>query len=181
MTMKFSTKKLVITAMLLAVGLVLPTLFHAFGGGSALLPMHIPVLICGFVCGAPYGALLGLVLPLLSSVLTGMPPIFPVAPAMAFELCAYGVVTGLLYRKVRMPVYPALLLGMLAGRAVSGVANAILMGFAGKDYGMTAFLTASFVTALPGIIIQLVVVPLLVMTLTKAGLVEDPRLAPVSV
>lgn len=61
------------------------------------------------------------------------------------------------------------------GRAVSGIANAVLLGIAGKPYGFTVFLTSAFVTALPGIVIQLVAVPLLVAALQKAGLVQRPR------
>lgn len=172
--MKFSVKNLVTTAMLIAVGLVLPSFFHALGGGAVMLPMHIPVLICGLVCGWPYGAVCGFILPLLSSF-TGM-PLLPVAFTMAFELCTYGLVSGLLYRAFRQNLYVSLVGAMLVGRAVSGVANAILMGVMGKAYGLGAFLTASFVTGLPGIIVQLVVVPLVVVALTKAGFVESPRL-----
>lgn len=179
--MKFSVKNLVTTAMLLAVGLVLPTFFHLFGGGPALLPMHIPVLICGLVCGAPYGALCGLILPYLSSIISGMPPLFPVAVAMSFELCAYGVVTGLLYRVAKQNIYVSLVGGMLVGRAVSGIVNAILMGVIGAPYGLSAFLTAAFVVGLPGICIQLVLVPLVVATLTRAGFVKNPRLPAVAV
>ena len=176
--MKLNVKNLVTTAMLVAVGIVLPSFFHAFpGGGPAALPMHLPVLICGLVCGAPYGAVCGFVLPLLSSF-TGMPPL-PVAFAMAFELCAYGLVSGLLYRSFRQNVYVSLVGALLAGRVVSGVANAILMGVMGKPYGLQAFLTSAFVTGLPGIVIQLAVVPLVVVALTKAGFAKSPRLAAV--
>ena len=113
--------------------------------------------------------------PLLSSLLTGMPPAFPTLPAMMLELCAYGVLTGLFYRKLRGNLYLSLIGAMLGGRAVSGIANAVLLGIAGKPYGFTVFLTSAFVTALPGIVIQLVAVPLLVAALQKAGLVQRPR------
>ena len=111
----------------------------------------------------------------LSSLLTGMPPAFPTLPAMMLELCAYGVLTGLFYRKLRGNLYLSLIGAMLGGRAVSGIANAVLLGIAGKPYGFTVFLTSAFVTALPGIVIQLVAVPLLVAALQKAGLVQRPR------
>lgn len=174
-TKKSELKKLVISALLLALGLVLPTFFHLFGAGSVMLPMHIPVLICGLACGSPYGAACGLILPYLSSILTGMPPLYPVAVSMSLELCVYGLVTGLLFRGFKSNIYVALVGGMLCGRAISGVANAILMGVAGKPYGLTAFLTSSFVTGLPGIIIQLIVVPVVVVLLIKIRLVENPR------
>lgn len=169
-------KRVVTTAMLIAVGLMLPTLFHLIpGGGSTLLPLHLPVLICGLVCGAPYGALCGLLLPLLSSLLTSMPPIFPTAVAMAFELCTYGAVTGLLYRWAKRPLYLSLVAGMVAGRAVLGLANLILMGVTGTPYGLSLFLSSAFVTGLPGICIQLVLVPLVVTALIRAGFVKKPQ------
>lgn len=169
------TKNLVVAALCLALGILLPQVFHVFGAGSAFLPMHIPVLLCGLLCGWQYGALCGFIVPLLSSLFTGMPPIFPTALAMMMELCAYGALTGLLYRKIKWNVYFSLISSMLAGRAVSGIANAVFWGIAGKAYGFSAFLTTSFVTAVPGIIIQLVAVPLIVICLEKAGLMESPR------
>lgn len=169
------TKHLVVTAFCLALCVVLPMAFHAIGAGQAFLPMHIPVLLCGFLCGWPYGAFCGLLGPLLSSVFTGMPAFFPNMPAMMLELCAYGVLTGLLYRRMGLNLYLSLICAMLGGRAVSGAANALLLGIAGRPYGLSVFLSASFVTALPGILIQLVAVPLLVAALQRAGLVEKPR------
>jgi hypothetical protein len=133
--------------------------------------MHIPVLLCGFVCGAPLGALCGLLTPLLSSITTGMPPLFPTAVSMMLELCAYGALTGFLHGK-KLNVYLSLILSMLGGRAVSGVAATVLMGLAGKPYGFAAFLTGAFVTALPGIVVQLVLIPVLVLTLKKSGFME---------
>ncbi len=173
--MKVDTKKLVSTGLLIALGMVLPSFFHMFGAGTVMLPMHIPVLICGLACGMPYGAACGVILPLLSSVTTGMPPIFPTAPAMAFELCTYGLICGLLFYKARMNIYVSLLGGMLAGRVVSGIANAILMGVADRPYGVESFLMAAFVTGLPGIIIQLVFVPVIVLLLIKARIVQGPE------
>lgn len=174
--MKRSTKNLVFTALCIAIGLLLPSVFHLFGAGSQLLPMHLPVLLCGFLCGVPYGAFCGLVTPLLSSLLTQMPPLFPTAPAMMLELCTYGALTGLFYQKLRRNVYPSLIAAMLGGRIVSGLANAAFMGMSGAAYGFEMFLTASFVTALPGILIQIVVLPLLVLALQKAGFLSHSGL-----
>lgn len=169
-----SVQKLTATALCVALGLLLPQLFHALGAGTVFLPMHIPVLLCGFICGAPYGALCGLITPLLSSMITGMPPLFPIAAAMMLELCAYGALTGFFYGK-KLNVYLSLALAMLGGRVVSGFANALFMGMAGKAYGLQAFLSASFVTALPGIVLQIAVVPLLVLALSKAHLIVQRR------
>ncbi|MGI6110129.1 MAG: ECF transporter S component [Eubacteriaceae bacterium] len=169
------TKNLVGTGLCLAMGVILPQLFHMVGAGTVFLPMHIPVLICGLCFGWQYGLVCGLITPLVSSVLTGMPPLFPTGTAMMFELGAYGAVSGLLYRSLRKNLYLSLVLSMLAGRAVSGIANTVFFGIAGKAYGFQAFLTASFVTGLPGIILQLVFVPLIVYALEKSRVVQFPR------
>ena len=167
---KTATQKLMTAALCLALGLLLPSIFHMIGAGAGFLPMHIPVLLCVMLCGGAYGAAVGAIVPLLSSLLTGMPPIFPVAPAMMFELCAYGLLSGLFYHSLRRNVYLSLIGAMLGGRVVSGIANAVFMGMADKPYGFSAFLSGAFVTALPGILLQLIVIPLLVLALQKAGL-----------
>ena len=166
--MNHTVRKMTLSALFLAIGLVLPFAFHSFGpnAGSMFLPMHLPVLLCGFICGPTYGALVGIITPLLSSALTGMPPLMPVGIAMVFELMTYGFLSGFLLKK-RLPIYISLILTMLAGRAISGIMNLILLSFAGKAYTVTIFLTASFITAVPGIILQLLSVPLLVKVVQK--------------
>ena len=129
-----NTKKLAYAALFLALCLVLPMLTGQIPQiGSMLLPMHIPVLLCGLVCGWQYGAAVGFVAPLLRSLLFGMPPMYPVAIAMAFELLTYGLVIGLVYRRMAQKgaagVYAALLTAMVAGRLVWGVAEVVLLGF----------------------------------------------------
>lgn len=172
---KSKTRNLILAALCLALGLVLPSAFHFIGAGPVFLPMHIPVILCGMLCGWQYGAACGFITPLLSSILTGMPPIFPTAPAMMLELCAYGCLSGLLYRRVKLNIYAALPLAMLGGRVVSGLANALFMGVANKPYGLSAFLSGAFVTAAPGILLQLIIIPLLVVSVQRAGLVNRPR------
>lgn len=169
---KTATKNLVSAALCIALGILLPVFFHAIGIGPVFLPMHIPVLLAGFVCGGPYGAVCGIVVPLLSSLFTGMPPIYPTAIGMMFELGTYGLLSGLLYKKFN--VYISLIGAMIGGRIVSGVANSILLGMAGKSYGFAAFISGSFVTALPGIIAQIVVIPLLIIALQRAKLTSKP-------
>ncbi len=170
--MRIPVKKLVLTSFFIALSLVLPQLAHlVYSAGNVLLPMHLPVLLCGMVCGWPYGAVCGLVAPFLSSLFTGMPPLYPVGTAMALELCAYGAVSGVLYRKLGWNVYLALVAAMLAGRVVLGAANALFYGMSGAEYGLMAFLSGAFLKALPGIVLQLVLVPLIVTALVKAGLV----------
>nr|WP_319487737.1 ECF transporter S component [uncultured Caproiciproducens sp.] len=168
---KTMTVNLTGTALCMALGLVLPTFFHMFGAGTTFLPMHIPVLLCGFIFGWPYGAICGFFVPLLSSVITGMPPIFPTAAAMMLELCAYGAFTGAFYQKLRWNIYPALICAMIGGRIVSGVANAVFMNMASKPYGFAAFISGSFVQALPGILIQIILIPVLVLALEKAKII----------
>ena len=145
--------------------------------GSMLLPMHIPVLLCGLVCGWQYGAVVGFVAPLLRSVLFGMPPMYPVAIAMAFELLTYGLVIGLVYRRMAQKgaagVYAALVTAMVAGRLVWGVAEVVLLGLDGKAFTVQAFLAGALLNAVPGIIVQLVLIPAVMAALQKAGAVKE--------
>ena len=167
------TRRLMIAAVCAALCVVLPMAFHMIpNAGSMLLPMHIPVLLCGFVCGWPFGLACGLLGPVISSLLTGMPPA-AVLPGMACELMVYGLVTGLLYRRVKTGrriwnVYITLLTAMICGRICSGVLNAAI--FRAGAYSLEIWLAASFTTALPGIVIQLVVIPILLAALEKSRL-----------
>ena len=96
-----SVRNIVLAGFFLAVGIVLPFFTMQIPSiGNMLLPMHIPVLICGFVCGWPLGLIVGFILPLLRSMLFTMPPMYPTALAMAFELAAYGDLTGLFYNRL---------------------------------------------------------------------------------
>ena len=175
-TQMTATKRLVLTAVNIALCLVLPMAFHSIpNGGKIMLPMHIPVLLCGMVCGAPYGAVCGLLGPMLSSVLTGMPTA-ALLPAMMVECAAYGLTTGLMLRLVRTgktyaDLYLSLVAAMLVGRLVSGVTKALF--FMAGQYTMQAWIAASFVTALPGIVLQLAVVPSIVYYLMRAGLIPQ--------
>lgn len=172
--MKNNVKNIVFSALCLAIGIIIPIYFHMLGSGfgSVFLPLHIPVLICGLICGWGYGGAVGLMLPLICSTLTGMPPVYPVAVAMMFELCAYGIISGLLHKKYN--VYISLFGAMLGGRIVSGIAYTVLLGFAGKSYSFPTFIISSFVTALPGIVIQILLIPVLVKVLTQAKIIAKP-------
>lgn len=182
MNRKSGLYSLLVTAILLAVGIVLPFLTgNVQVLGQAISPLHIPVLICGLTCGWGWGMGLGIVLPLLRSVLFGMPPLVPVAIPMAFEMAAYGALCGLLYpmlRKKMSKAYWAMLIAMviamviamLAGRLVGGAAKAVVMGIQGNAYTFQAFVTAYFVNTAVGAVIHLIVVPLVVTALEKARL-----------
>jgi thiamine transporter ThiT len=170
--MKMTTKNLALSAMFLALGLVLPFLTGQLPQmGTMLLPMHLPVLLCGMFSGWEYGAAVGLILPLLRSVLFGMPPIFPTAVAMTFELAAYGAFAGLLYRKLSkttVNLYVSLILAMLLGRAVWGVASFLLYSLFLTDiFTPQMFLAGAFLNAWPGIVIQIAFIPLLLMALQR--------------
>lgn len=169
--------EMVVSALCVALGIVLPVAVHGIpNAGSILLPMHIPVLLCGLLCGPAYGIACGILTPLLSSLITSMPPM-AMLPSMICELAVYGFAAGLLILVVRTGsqvanVYISLIGAMLVGRVVYGVVNALI--FRAGEYSMQMWLTASFVTALPGIIIQLVLLPLVVLALRKARLAFQP-------
>ena len=165
------TKKLVSCALCIALGVLLPIAFHVIpNAGSVFLPMHIPVLICGLFCGAPYGLACGIITPFISSVMTGMPPAM-MLPKMIIELCVYGLVAGLCTQYIPQKnemtkLYMSLIIAMLAGRIVNGFVSTFILSTQG--YTLSVFMTASFITCLPGIIIQLIVIPVLVRILNKS-------------
>jgi len=169
-------RQLVLAALFLALAFVLPTLTGQVPQvGNMLCPMHFPVLLCGFMLGGPWGLAVGFAAPLLRSVLFGMPPMFPVAIAMAFELAAYGLVSGVLWRKAAhtLPMlYAVLLTAMVSGRLVWGIVRFVLAGLVGGSFPFSAFLSGALFTAVPGIAAQLVLIPLLLTALQKAGLAD---------
>lgn len=165
------TKKLVMGALCLALGILFPSVFHLIGmGGTSFLPMHIPVLVCGFLCGPWIGLIVGVLTPFLTSLFTGMPPLYPIGLAMMIELGTYGLCCGLLTKKCNL--YITLITSMVVGRIINGMANLCLLGFAGKAYSFEIFVSATFVNALPGIILQLLLIPPLVYILRKAVQVD---------
>ncbi len=172
---EYNVKKLVLSAMFLAIGLVLPFFTAQIKEiGDTLLPMHIPVMFCGLVCGPWYGVVVGFVLPLLRSVLFSMPPIYPAAVWMAFELATYGLVIGLIYgmcaKKNVGTVYLSLIVAMISGRIVWGIAKTILLGLSDKMFSFQAFLTGGFIDAIPGIVLQLILIPGIMGILNRAKL-----------
>ncbi len=169
-----SIKNLAAASMLFAVGIVLP---FATGQipeiGNMLLPMHLPVLLCGFICGWRYGASVGLLLPIVRSLMLGRPILYPNAVAMAFELMAYGLAAGLIYvllkRRGMAAIYISLVSAMIIGRIIWGAASVILYGIAAKGYTFSAFIAGAFIEAVPGIILQLILIPALVYAVERSG------------
>ena len=166
-----SLRRLILAALFLALAFVLPFLTGQIPQiGSALCPMHIPALLCGFFCGPWYGLAVGAAAPLLRSLIYGMPPLMPTGIAMCFELAAYGFAAGLLYKllpKKNGYIYVSLISAMLAGRVVWGIARVVLAGLTHSEFVWSAFLAGAFVNAVPGIILHILLVPTLVMALKK--------------
>ena len=167
-------KKALICAVCIALCAVLPMAFHAIpNAGSIFSPMHIPALLCGLVCGPWFGLLCGLAGPFVSSMVTGMPPMAYLPPMMV-ELAVYGLVAGLMMQFVRtkaslVDVVISMVVAMLAGRIVAGVAKALI--FAAGDFTMAMWISSYFVTMIPGIIMHLVSVPTLYYALQLTGLI----------
>ncbi|MDD2955430.1 MAG: ECF transporter S component [Oscillospiraceae bacterium] len=170
-TTRSNVYRLVLAALFVALGLVMPFLTGQIPQfGSMLLPMHLPVLLCGFVLGWKYGLAVGALVPILRSVCFGMPPMYPTAVSMMFELAAYGLLCGLLYQllpKKVINIYVSLIGAMLGGRVVWGVVRWLMMA-GGVEFGWQAFIAGAFVQAVPGILVQIVLIPLLVLVLEKS-------------
>ena len=159
------------SAMFLALALVMPFLTGQIPQiGSMLCPMHIPVLLCGYVCTGLWGMVVGFAAPILRSMIFGMPPMFPTAFCMAFELAVYGLVAGVMYQKLpqkKWAVYLSLLCAMIAGRVVWGLVMFGCMGFDSGAFGFSAFLSGALFNAVPGIILQIMLIPVLVLVINK--------------
>lgn len=171
MSKKNDLKKLTLSAMFLAIAFVMPFLTGQIPQvGSMLCPMHIPVLLCGFFCGAPWGLVVGIIAPILRSIVLGMPPMFPTAFCMAFELAAYGFVAGWLHERMpknKIYIYVTLFAAMIIGRIIWGAAMFGCLGFDISKFGFQAFLMGAVINAIPGIILQIVFVPVFVMLIEK--------------
>ena len=164
-------RKLTYSAFFLALALVLPFLTGQVPEiGSMLCPMHIPTLLCGFICGWPWGLAVGFVAPLLRSVIFGMPMMVP-AIAMAFEMAVYGAMAGLLYRalpKKKWMIYVTLLCSMILGRLAWGCVQMVITGVQNTDFSLSIFFAGAVTNAIPGIILQIILIPVIVMALEKA-------------
>lgn len=170
-----AVKKLCITAICIALGCVLPMAFHSVGLGTALSPIHIPVLLCGIVCGGGYGAVCGLIAPILSSAVTSMPGP-AMLPSMIPELVTYGLITGLMMnfvhtKKLYGDLYIALATAMVAGRIVGGIAKALVYMGSGESFTLALWASGYFVTTAPGIVCHLILIPILVAALIKARVI----------
>lgn len=171
-----NTKKLVLSGLFIALGVVLPMAFHSIpNAGSIFLPMHIPILLCGLLCGPLYGLGCGILTPIVSSLLTGMPPM-AILPSMLCELAVYGLLSGLFmhilsFSNRLIQIYISLIASMIAGRIIYGILNALIFRFGA--YSLNIWLASAFITAIPGIIIQLTVIPFILFVLQKSSFLSD--------
>ena len=159
--MRNQTRQLVFSGLFIAMGVVLPMVFHLFGGaGPVFLPMHLPVLIAGLVLSPVYALGVGALTPILSSLLTGMPPVYPILVIMVFVLACYGFVMSLLVHKYRWNVYLALITSMIVGRVVAALVVAILIaGFNLQFMQPIPYFMSAISTGILGIVLQLLIVP----------------------
>ncbi|NBI07257.1 ECF transporter S component [Senegalia massiliensis] len=173
--LKKTVNKITLSGVFIALGILLPYMTGNIQSlGVNLLPMHIPVLLAGFIVRWKYGLLVGIITPLLRSALVGMPPLFPVAIAMAFELGIYGLVTGLLYsmlKKSKISVFISLIVAMISGRIVWGIVSYFLFFLNNTSFTINMFITGAFANSIIGIIIQLILVPIIVIRLERVGII----------
>lgn len=176
-----SIRNITLSAMFLALAIV----FAFISGnipevGNTLCPMHIPVMLCGFILGWPYGLLVGFLAPFLKSFLTGVPYLYPTAISMAFELSTYGMICGFLYPLLKkksknnlISLITTLIISMLSGRLIWGVMRYFLIFFKdGQNFTFNMFLTGAFISAWPGIIIQLIMIPSVIYLLEKNQIIK---------
>lgn len=175
-------QKLVLAAMFLAIGHVLPFFTGQIPQvGKMLLPMHIPVLLCGLICGGQYGLIVGFVLPIMRSMIWGMPIMYPTAIGMAFELAAYGGIIGFLYQKASkkslLSLYSCMLTAMVGGRIVWGIVTMFLLGIGTGAFTFEAFLAGAFLNAVPGIVLQLIAIPCIMLVLGRTHMISFKKSA----
>jgi len=161
---KLTSKDITLTALFITLGVTLPIVFHQVAlAGRIFSPMHIPVFLAGIFVGPVSGLIVGLVCPGMSFLLTGMPPPYAI-PLMSLELPVYGVSMGILIRVIKFPVL-SLLLAMILGRLAFALGLFVFGLFLSLPYGPEAFIKVSVITGLPGIAIQLILIPLLMETI----------------
>ncbi len=165
--------RMIVSALCLALCYVLPNFTGSIPQiGSMLLPMHLPVFLCGFLCGGPWGLAVGFIAPIMRSALVGMPVMYPMAVSMAFELATYGFFAGFFHR--RLPknlagIYGALILSMIAGRLVYGGVQMLILLPSGGGYTLAAFMASTLTGSIPGILLQLILIPVVVRAIEKSN------------
>lgn len=168
-----SIKKITLSALFLALCYVLPLITGNIPEiGKMLLPLHLPVFFAGLLLGWQYGLFIGIVAPLTRSLIFGSPILYPDAIVMALELATYGVVSGLLYKlldKINkyLAIYISLISAILIGRIIWGLAKTLLVVITDYEFSFALFIAGGFINAWPGILLQLILIPLLVPLLER--------------
>ncbi len=175
-SMNESIKRLTLTAMFLAIGIILPFFFGQIPQiGSMLLPMHIPVFLCAFICGWQYGVPMAVILPLFRSLMFGRPNLYPEAISIAFEMAAYAAVAGIMYSRSKWQcirsLYRSLIVAMVCGRVVRAAVQLSLLGISGKPFTFGAFFSGVILAGIPGIILQLILIPAVMLAFHRTKLV----------
>lgn len=145
-------------ALVTALAIALPPVFHAVKLGSVFLPMYLPILAGAFFLPPRHAALAGATAPLVSAALTGMPPFYPpVAFWMVGELAAAGAVVAFVDGRLRAHPVACAAAGLVAARAVQA---ALVFGSASLMELPPRVLTlATFVSSWPGMLLAIVAVP----------------------
>ena len=173
---KNNIKNLTLAALCLAIAMLLPFLTAQIQTiGNMLCPMHIPVLLCAYICGWKWAAMVGFMAPILRYFAFGMPPLMPIGWGMAFEMLTYGLVAGTLYSmlpKKTVNIYVSLIISMIAGRIVWGIARMVIAGVTKTQFTWQLFVGGAFLEAIPGIILHIILIPIIVVALRKAKLIE---------
>ena len=176
------TRDMILAALCLAIAMVLPFLTGQIQTiGNMLSPMHIPVFLCAYICGWKWAAAVGFVAPFIRYAAFGMPPLMPVGVGMAFEMLTYGLVAGLLYKilpKKTVNIYVSLIISMIAGRIVWGIARLVIAGVVADAFTWQMFIAGALLNAVPGIVVQLTLIPTIMVALNRTGLVIFQRKQP---
>lgn len=170
------TGNITLSAMFMAIGYVLPFLTGQIPEiGKMMLPMHIPVFLCGLICGWQYGLAVGVILPVTRSIIFGMPAMYPNAISMMFELGAYGFIIGILYERSKWKcirsLYRCLIVAMIGGRVVWGLVMSLMLGIGSNGFTIQAFMAGAVIKAVPGIVLQLALIPCVMAALGRTKLV----------
>jgi riboflavin transporter FmnP len=174
----YHLKTLTVSAMMLALALLLPFLTGQIPSiGKMLSPMHLPVLLCGMLCGPIFGFAVGLVAAPIRFILFGMPQM-PNVLYMTGELAMYGLLSGIFTRilpKRKLSLYISLILSMIGGRiAYAFIFISInLSGAKTIEALIFPIISTTVLTAWPGMILQLLIIPTLLIVLNKANLIPS--------
>lgn len=183
MKKKLNINKICIAGICLSIGLILPFITGQIREiGNMLCPMHIPVILCGYICGPLYGLIIGIITPIIRSLIFTAPSLYPLALSMAVELGIYGFISGLLYkllvRKTNKQIvniiyiYISLIVALILGRIGWGLARYLLTLIDNTlTFTKEMFISGALLLAWPGIIIQLIIIPIIITTLTKKSMI----------